>query len=183
MYVEKSSQDVAIFDTFNPPRGTLHGARGRSRLSRMANEGALATLDDDAAIAEIASGTLSKEIAQRFGVTPWAVRKRLSKHPDYPQAVRDQAESFIEDAMQDVRTATADTVAIARARGDLAFKYAAGRDPARWGNRPDAGQPSVTINVVRAAGGPVEVTVGSQSVTIDATPVADTPAQHSIPKP
>lgn len=99
---------------------------GRSLLGTAVNEGALATLDNAAALAEIASGTLSKEIAARYGVTPYAVRKRLAKAlpDDYKIAVADQAQSFVEDAMQDVRTCDNDTVAIARARVDAAMKYA-----------------------------------------------------------
>jgi len=101
------------------------------------NEGALATLDDDAAIAEIASGVLSRQIAQRYGVSPWAVRKRLSKRPDYPQAIIEQAESFVEQALLEVIECPLDAVAIARARTrfDCAHKWAAARDPARWGQR------------------------------------------------
>lgn len=110
------------------------------------NQNALATLDDDAAIAEIASGTLSKEIAKRYGCTPFAVRKRLAKHPDYPQAVIDQAESFVEDAtLEAMRLSEGDdAVAIARARVkvDTAHKWAAARDPTRW-----AAKSHVTVDI------------------------------------
>ena len=103
----------------------------------MSNEGALATLDDNKAIAEIASGTLSKQIAERYGVTPYAVRKRLAKHPEYKAAINEQCESFVEDSVYDVMTLKpdADMVAITRARtkADIALKYAAARDPERWG--------------------------------------------------
>ena len=101
------------------------------------NEGALAKLDDDAAIAELASGVLSKQIAARYGVTPYAIRKRLAKHPDYKQAIADQAESLVEHATEEAMNCGMDTVAIARARVkvDTAHKYAAARDPAHWGQR------------------------------------------------
>ena len=109
------------------------------------NEGALATLDDSAAIAEIASGTLSKEIAARYGVTPYAVRKRLAKHPDYPQAIKDQAESFVEEATDEAMSLGegCDMVAIARARVKIetAHKWAAARNPEQWGNKQ-----TVTVN-------------------------------------
>lgn len=164
----------------------MHGARGRSRLLRMA-KGALATLDDDAIIDRISSGEIMRTIAAELGVAKQSLRERLISHPQYPQAIAAQAESMVEQAVAEIMDpdlpADAPVIARARARVDAAFRYAAARDPARWGNRPDAGQPSILINVVRAAGVPVEVTVGSQSVTIDATPVADTPAQHSLPKP
>ena len=110
------------------------------------NEGALATLDDDAAIAEIASGVLSKQIAARYGVTPYAVRLRLSKHPEYKQAVMDQAESFVEAATDEAMRLEegCDMLAIARARVkvETAHKWAAARDPAKWG------QKSGTINII-----------------------------------
>lgn len=99
------------------------------------NEGALATLDDDAALAEIASGTLMKQIAARHNCSKVAVYKRLSKHPDYPNAIQQQAESLVEQAVEQVFSCDADTVNIARARSDTAFKYAAARDPERWGQR------------------------------------------------
>ena len=112
------------------------------------NEGRLATLDDEAALAELASGTLSKEIAARYGVTPYAVRKRLAKHPEYPQAVKDQAEAIVEEALDYTMTCTTDTVAIARARYDVAFKYAAVRDPERYGNKGNV--INLQVNVAQA---------------------------------
>lgn len=101
----------------------------------MANYGALATMDDDAAIAEIASGTLSKTIAARYGVTPYAVRKRLQQHPDYKAAVAEQAESMVEQATELAMTCGNEDVAIARARVDAAHKWAASRDPVNWGQK------------------------------------------------
>ncbi len=101
-------------------------------------------LDDDSAIAELASGVLSKQIAARYGVTPFAVRKRLAKHPDYKQAIVDQAESFVEAATDEVmNTELSDMVAIGRARVrvDTAHKWAAARDPERWAGK------AVQINI------------------------------------
>ena len=117
------------------------------------NEGALATLDDDAAIAEIASGVLSKEIAMRYGVTPYAVRKRLAKHPDYKQAVRDQAESLVEAATEYAMNCEQQTVAIARARVDAAHKWAAARDPGVWAPK------GASLNILSE--GPISVQVVS----------------------
>lgn len=88
------------------------------------NHGALANLDHDEAINEIASGVMLKEIAARYKVSKVAVYKRLKDHPDYKDAIALQADSFVQDAMQEVRTCDADTVNIARARVDAAFKYA-----------------------------------------------------------
>lgn len=101
-------------------------------MPRAATYGALAELDDDAAIAEIASGTLSRQIAERYGVLPYAIRKRLAKHPDYPQAVKDQAHSLVEQATELAMTCSDEEVAIARVRVDAAHKWAAARDPATW---------------------------------------------------
>ena len=108
------------------------------------NEGALATLNDDAAIAELSSGVMLKQIAERYGCSKPAVYKRLSKHPDYKQAIDLQAEAFVEKAMIEVMECDADTVNIARARVDAAFKWAAARDPHRWGQRT---QVDVNINI------------------------------------
>ena len=84
----------------------------------MDNKGALAKLDNTAALAELASGTLSKEIAARYGVTPYAVRKRLSKDnpSEYQSALASQSESFVEDALFEVINVPLDQVAIAHAR-------------------------------------------------------------------
>lgn len=95
--------------------------------------GALATLDDNAAIAEIASGTLSKEIAARYGVTPRGLRKRLAQHPDYAEAIKEQAASLVEQATEYAFAAGNADVPIARVRLDAAHKWAAARDPAQWG--------------------------------------------------
>jgi hypothetical protein len=114
----------------------------------MANKGALATLDDNAAIEELASGVLSKEIAERYDVSPYAVRKRLSKHPDYAQAIKDQSHSIAEDGVYAVLKLgpDSDMVAITRARvkADIALKYAALRNPEDYGIR---GNGNVTIDL------------------------------------
>ncbi len=114
----------------------------------MPNQGALTTLNNDEAIAEIASGTLSKQIAARYGVTPFAVRQRLSKHPSYPEAIKSQADSFVENATHEVMSLneSSDALAIARARvkADTAFKWAAARNPDVWGNK---GNGPITIDL------------------------------------
>ncbi len=128
------------------------------------NEGALATLDDDAAIAELASGTFLKQLAARYGVVKSAIYKRLSKHPEYQDAIRLQAEALVERATLEVFECDAATVNIARARVDAAHKWAAARDPARWA----PGQ-----RLMGADGGALQVEIVRYSapVTIDATPV------------
>jgi hypothetical protein len=97
----------------------------------MSNEGALANLDVDAAIERIASGVLSKTIAAEYGVTPFGLRSKLALHPDYKQAVADQASTFVEDAVAEVMSSGEDglpldalAIARARVRVDTAFKYA-----------------------------------------------------------
>lgn len=115
-------------------------------------KGALATLDDDSAIAEIASGTLTKQIAARYGVATQSLRERLLKHPKYAQAIVDQAESLVETATDEAMTCDADMPVIARARlrVETAHKWAAARDPARWGQKVTAQvDASLTVHVVR----------------------------------
>ena len=75
-----------------------------------------------------------KQIAARYGVSKVAVYKRLSKHPEYKDAIALQAHSFVEDAMADVMSADAATVNIARARVDAAFKYARAHHPDIYGD-------------------------------------------------
>ena len=100
----------------------------------MSNEGALAKLDDDAAIAEIAAGTLTITLAQRYGIPKSTLRDRLVKHPQYPSAVRAQAESLVESATAEMMSCDAEQAIIARARArvDAAHKWAAARDAATW---------------------------------------------------
>ena len=92
--------------------------------------GSLATLDDAAAIQDLANGTMLKQIAALYNVSKVAVYKRLSKHPDYKQAIELQAHSFVEDAMITAMECDADNANIARVRVDAAFKYAKAHNPA-----------------------------------------------------
>lgn len=102
-------------------------------LTGMAKPGALANLDHDAAIEQLCQGRLLKHIAADYGVSKVAVYKRLRNHPDYQDAIAQQAEALVEQAVDEVFNCDAETVNIARARADTAFKWAAARDPARWG--------------------------------------------------
>lgn len=148
-------------------------------MPRAKNYGALATLNDDDAIAEIASGVLSKQIAARYGVLPFAIRKRLAKHPDYPQAVKDQAHSLVEQATELAMTCSDEEVAIARVRLDAAHKWAQARDPGSWA--PKGMQINInntTVNISEALAGDAadlldaiegeklnEISEGSESVS------------------
>ena len=104
---------------------------------------ALAYLDIDATIDQIASGRLMHQIASEHGVTKGAIRKRLVNHPRYLEAIKDQAEALVDTATAEVMEVDADQVLIARARArvDAAHKWAAARDPANWGAKQQ-----VTIN-------------------------------------
>lgn len=108
------------------------------------NEGALATLDDNAVIERIASGEIMMNIAAEYGVRKQSLRERLLKHPRYHQAIRDQADSIVETATKECMECDADMPVIARARLRLeaAHKWAAARYPEVWGNRP-----SVQVNL------------------------------------
>lgn len=109
------------------------------------NRFALANLDIEASIERIASGTLSREIAAEFGVTPWAVRQRLMNHPNYKQAVAEQAHQFVEKAMAEIMSDSiaGDNLAIAHARAkvEAAFKYA------RVHNQAYADKPAVNVGI------------------------------------
>lgn len=113
-------------------------------MPRAANYGVLAKLDVDKTIARLAQGTLLRQIASEYGVDKTAVHKKVKTHPDYPQAIIDQAESFVEQAMQQLfdPNLPADEVNIARARVDAAHKWAAARDPSRW-----AAKSHVTVDI------------------------------------
>ena len=123
----------------------------------MDNRGALANLDDDAVIEQIAAGRLTRQIAAEYGVAKQSLRERLLKHPGYHNAIQAQAESLVEQATADAMEleTTADQPAIARARlrVDTAHKWAAARDPAQWGQKGN------TINI--GADGPVTVQIVS----------------------
>lgn len=98
------------------------------------NEGALATLDHEAALKEIANGTIAREIGERYGVTGEAVRKALRKaRPEqYKEAVSDQVEHWVFDSADEMNSLPADAVCIARARAraDFRLKLASKLNPA-----------------------------------------------------
>jgi len=101
----------------------------------MANEGALALMDDDKAIAQIASGRLMRDIAAEYGVSKPAIYKRLKTHPEYRDAIHAQADSLVEEALDQVMKCDVDTVNIARARFDACHKWAVSRNPEVWGSK------------------------------------------------
>jgi AMMECR1 domain-containing protein len=114
----------------------------------MAQPGALANLDHNACIERLSNGTMLKQIAAEYGVSKVAVYKQLRKHPDYPDAISAQAHAFVEDAMTEVMNCTADTVNIARARVDAAFKYAKAHNP-DYADKQGAGDLHITVMVAR----------------------------------
>ena len=97
----------------------------------MANEGALAKLDDDAAIERIANGAILKEFAQEFGCSVVAVHKRLKKHPEYQDAVNVATHNQVQvttKALMECDSAP-DAVNLARARARHALDIAKVRNP------------------------------------------------------
>lgn len=109
----------------------------------------LANLDVESALSRISSGTLSKEIAEEYGVTPQGLRKALAKHPAYHDAISQQARSIVEEATHyALKCDDPDRVAIARVRAETAFKYAKAIRPEEWGDRP-----LVQVNIVGNAEG------------------------------
>lgn len=103
----------------------------------------LATLDIDATLDLVRSGVLMKSIAEPLGVTKEAIRKRLMQHPEYQEAIKEQAASLVERATEFCfdESLTPLEVGIARVRLDAAHKYAAARDPATWGNKTQLSGP------------------------------------------
>lgn len=113
-------------------------AQPERKTGRHPHVGNLATLDVDAAIDEIASGVLSKQIAARYSVNPKTLRDYLKRHaPEaYAAAVIDQAESMVEDATEyAMECSDKDDAPIARVKFDAAHKWAAARDAANWGHK------------------------------------------------
>ena len=107
-------------------------------------------IDVDAIVDRIASGTLTRTIADELGIKKPTLRDKIKDHPRYADAIKDQAESLVEQATEEMmaKTLEADSAVIARARArvDTAHKWAAARDPATWGAR----QQQITINVLQA---------------------------------
>src|SRR3990167_2057539 len=80
---------------FMPPCNPQHFALSSRTMAFPAK---LADLDDDQAIAEIASGSFLKHIAARYGVAKQSLHERLKKHPAWRTAVAMQAETLVESA-------------------------------------------------------------------------------------
>ena len=140
------------------------------------NQGALAKLDDNAALSDIANGVMLKQIAERHNVSKVAVYKRLSKHPDYHDAMALQAHAFVQDAIAEVRECDNETVNIARARVDAAFKYAkahnaAYQDHAHIEHSGHVSGPSFTVVIAPqvAPQQPAEIDVSSTQQVADKT--------------
>jgi len=101
----------------------------------------LASLDQDAAINELAQGVLLRQIAARYNCDKSALYRKLVKHPDYKDAIAQQAQSFVEDAMELVMNCDIENVNIARARVDAAFKYA------KVHNQAYADKPTLSVGI------------------------------------
>ena len=101
-----------------------------------ATSGALANVDDDAIIAQIANGAYLGQIAAQLGVSKQAVSQRLAKNPNYRPALEHRYQAQLDDAQQAIEVA-GDAIDIARARERFrAVAWRAEREfPARWGNR------------------------------------------------
>lgn len=120
--------------------------------------GNLATLDADAAIDMLASGSMLKDIAAQHGVSKQAVHRKLSSHPRYKQAIKDQASALVHKAMEEVQAVclpqseedrkSVDAVDIARVRElrASAFRYAESVSPEQWGQKTHVtGDLSITV--------------------------------------
>jgi 4-hydroxy-3-methylbut-2-en-1-yl diphosphate synthase IspG/GcpE len=122
----------------------------------MAKKGALANLDVDAAIDEIASGALTREIAARYGVNKSSIRDKLEAHPGYTKALARQADALVQEAIREHKDMSAEIpiIARARARASLYLDYAKAHNPA-YAAKQQITQVSLTV-------------VASEALSVDA---------------
>jgi hypothetical protein len=108
----------------------------------------LKALDMDAALAELANGTIARVIGARYGATGQAIRDYLRRHrpEQYAEAIKLQAETALEETVDEFRELKRDKLCIARARarGDFYLKLA-GKISERYADKQQAA--SVTINI------------------------------------
>ena len=111
---------------------------------------ATAILYRDEIIAQVANGSILRDIAARYGVTKQALHQVLKKDPDYREALKDQSEALIEEAKEETWAAR-EALDIARAReiSKYAFRYAESIDPARWAAKGNV--VNIQVNVGPAA--------------------------------
>ena len=137
----------------------------------MAEYGALATLDVDSALSEIATGILSKQIAARWNVNPKTLRDKLKRaDPDgYASAIEAQTDAIVEDATQyAIECADKDDAPIARVRLDGAYRYAKAKNPAVYGDKIEVTtSPLVVLHFGLGA------TMGATAIDGDAKLVTD----------
>lgn len=90
----------------------------------------------DDILADLRQGSLLGQVAKRYKVTKQALSLALANDPEYQAALKDQAASLVDQAMQATWDAR-EKLDIARARGmvDAAFRYAESRDFGTWGKR------------------------------------------------
>ena len=85
---------------------------------------------------QLSSGYLLKQIAAQYGVSKQAIQQALKGDEGYKQALKNQAESLIEEAKEETWAAR-EALDIARAREMVrfAFRYGESVDPEAWGQR------------------------------------------------
>lgn len=110
----------------------------------MRNNGALATLDDDAIVQRIASGEYQSHIARELGVAPQSLHARITKHPKYRDALKARNSAKLDDAQEDIETAPQADLARARESWKAATWRAERECPDEWGQRT---QVDVTIDI------------------------------------
>ena len=91
--------------------------------------GKLATLDADDALRDLANGARLRDIAARFGCDKSALYRKLVKHPEYKTTIEEQADTWAREAVAWTMECADDQVNIARARADVALRYARVRHP------------------------------------------------------
>lgn len=127
-------------------------------------------MDMDAAIDLLAQGAMLKEIAAQYGVSKQAVHKRLSTHPRYKQALKEQAAALVHKAMEETQNVClpdndeakqrVSLVDIARVRElrAAAFRYAESVSPEDWGQKAHVSADlSISVTIARAVEQPLDV--------------------------
>ena len=97
---------------------------------------AVAAVNKEDILTQVASGKLLKEIASQYGVSKQALHQVLKDDPDYRAAMKEQAAALVDQA-KELTWAARDPVDIARAREitKFAFRYAESLDAGTWGQR------------------------------------------------
>jgi len=101
---------------------------------------------------QILAGKDSRQVAESFGVIPTALwewmKASAPRMRAYRAAQQIRADMLVNDALNDVDTATVDDVAVAKLRADTKLKVAGKWDRETYGDGPQQGGQSGGITVI-----------------------------------